>query len=506
MRHLLPLLALLACSAPPLNAPGREPIPAGRPQPPVLDQQAAVAAFQKFAQDPNAKAMSALVAPSLQPQAFTFEEGQLTVVVTGALAWQRCDDGTFLCTVPWDRSARVTAVLSSRGPACWGLNMPGPNNSPLRSFSTQLPLPVGPRDALWAASGSEGGTSRPATLYNSSSQSVDEATAVAFVEYDCDLARAGKLFRPPAWGRRSPLVELLRQVAWRESDLDWSVVPSKVDFAAVGTPDLARVLSDARGFPCDLYSEWGPYFSPNSIPYTAHQGYGTFFMGQSGLVHLVACSTLPLEQKKPYVRSIIQRGIDTLGGLCDESWRYNLGGHCWGRRADLVWLGRMWHFDPFGDPTPFVGKRLPEDMFVPVTSWWGEPNWVGYIYSWTSRQDLWSRPPSGWGDRNDPTHAAEAWQVMYGAQVIPAMVAHATSVILIGGEQLAPLMCRAVRCYVKGPPPAALQQMWSAGVNMPIGPGPFPDGTSAANWGDYAVQPAGVAYKSFQLYVQNAGL
>lgn len=433
----------------------------------------------------------------------TFSDGQIMVTVVGHLAAQKTPDGGFVICVPADGSARVVAVASTRGSASWGVNIPGRNNSPLRGQSTALPLPVRPCDALWIVSGSEGGSDRRALGFAQASQPVDEALAVVFVAFDVRQEVVGPLLRPPVWGRRNVFTDFLRSNPFPINAIDWSKLPSVIDFDVLysqdingalwgaARPDFATYLEMHQHFPADLFSEWGPHM--HGIPYTAHQGYGTFYMGAEGVLHMFGCSTMPLEQKKPAVYAILQRAIDNLGGLCDDSWRYALGGHCRGRRAGLVWLGHLYNIDIFADPTPIVGNHLPEDQFTAVTPWWGGEPFTGYIYSWQGDQNLWARHPSTWTGNRQVAASGERWEVMYGGQVIPAMLAQVICILLMGREHSAPKMCHAARSWVRGLPPAAMADLVAAGCgDLGIGSNPLID---------YAV-PAGLAAKAWQRYIQ----
>lgn len=475
MRATALLAVLVACSA----------VPTARDVPPLPPTDVALAQLQAIRRPAaSIAAFASLAAAAPAPRAAeTLTSGQLSLTVSGHLSVQRTADDSFLVQVPAS-GAVVTAITSSVGPAGWAWNVPGPNNTALISQTSALPRPVAPCDAVAIVSGAAGGGStRPVLGFATQNTSpvVDEAMAVVFVPYDVDETRVGKLLRAPAWGRRGPLVDFLRGFPFPVAWIDWTKLPSK---ALDGpTPTIDFCWRQHRYFSGDLYSEWAPHI--HGVPPSAHQGYGTFVLGQMGQAMLMACSDAPLEAKKPLVLAILQRAIDDLGGLCDGSWRYSLGGHCVGRRGPLVMLGHLYNIDIFADPTPIVGNRLPEDQYQTVTAWWGAP-WTGYVYSWQARQDLWTRAPSTWGDRNDPTHAAEAWQVCYGGQVVPAMLATAAAIVMMGREASAPKLVALSRCWFNGPPPDARAQLAAAGIDLQFGT-------------DYAVE-AGFAVRAWRRY------
>lgn len=453
--------------------------------------------------------MPPAAAPTLLPPrpAEPFGDGQLSGVVQGHLCAQKAPDGGWNVTVPYDGTAQVTAVNSTRG-AVWSvLNVPGTNDQPLKGQSIQLPMSVRPGDKLVLMSSSDGGSDRPLLGY-AQGGAVDEAMVISFVAYDTREEVVGKLLRGPAWGRRgNPWVDFLANNPWPEPD--WSRLPSVIDLDELylipgqprpgddqridptawgaARPNIADSIAIHRYFPMDLYSGWNVY--GDRVASTAHQQYGTFYLAHTGLALALCCSTLPLEEKKPLVRALMQRAIDDLAGMADGSFRYALGGHCWGRRGLLVLLGHMYGFDPFAEPNTVFGNRsFPEDQLVTVTSFWGQPNWTGYLYSTSSQNpsdpNLWARHPSTWGDRN--TSGTEAWQVCYGEQVMPAMLLTATAICVMGREHQAPKLVNGARSWFNGPPEPIRAMMWALGVNLHFGI-------------DYAV-PAGLGVAAWKRY------
>lgn len=469
------ILFLAACSSHPAG-----PVPMG--EPPISDtapaQQVNSAAFLAAVKPLADLRSSVMPFATLTPRgAEVLRSGQTEISIQGHYGWQRTADDSFVVCVPNAETAQVSAV-SSVGGIGFTFDVPGRLNTTILGTSAPLPRKVRPGDVLYVCSGMNAGISdRPVLGFaaQASSATVDEAVAVVFVGYDVEESRVGKLLRPPVWGRRgNPLVDFLRSTPIPEAAINWGKLPSVPISGAAEMLDFC--WREHRYFSGDVFSEWSPHV--RGVPITAHQQYGTFVLGQMGQAMLVACSNLPLESKKPLVLAIIQRAIDDLGGLCDDSWRYALGGHCWGRVGPLVMLGHMLNIDIFADPTPVVGKRLPEHQMVTVVPWWdttpnARPWWTGYLYSTSNNgptdPNLWKRHPSTWtGDRNVPG-SGERWATMYGEQVIPAMTATATAIVLMGREQSAPALVNAVRCWVKGPPPAAVAELNAAGVNLHFG-------------------------------------
>lgn len=469
------LAALLACCSPfrgdtpAAVAPGSEAGPQDVAPPFNGNGDALMAALRPLTETRRSISTFATIAPR---PAETLRSGQTTVVIQGHYGWQRTADDSFVVCVPRDGTAKVTAITSIGGFGA-ALNVRGLNNSTLLQSTVALPLNVRPCDALYVCSGTtEGISDRPVLGFATQATNVpvDEAVAVVFVEYDVEESRVGKLLRPPVWGTRgNVLVDFLRSFPWPVAGLQWDKLPSKPIVGA--TPELlAFCLAEHRYFSGDCYSEWGPHV--HGVPVTAHQQYGTFVQGQMGQALLVACSSLPLESKKPLVLAIIQRAIDDLGGLCDGSWRYTLGGHCQGRRAPLVMLGHLYDIDIFADPTPVVGKRLPEDQYVTVVPWWDTtpnavPSWTGYLYSTSNTNptdpNLWHRHPSTWTGDRQVAYSGERWMVMYGGQVVPASAGSAAAILLMGRERSAPAFVNAVRCWAKGPPQSARADLAAAG-------------------------------------------
>ena len=116
-----------------------------------------------------------------------------------------------------------------------------------------------------------------------------------------------------------------------------------------------------------------------------------------------------------------------------------------------IWgnAGHMYGIDAFGDPTPIVGQRLPEHQLSAVTSWWGQPNFTGYIYSHTFAQNLWASTPDTWG--NADVQGTVAWCQRYGGQVVPALSATAAFIKIVGRERWAEQLVNLVRCWYAAP-------------------------------------------------------
>ena len=514
----LAFVALLASCEPTQPVPMGEILPVSSdtpPPPPDPVKFIDAVSKDRASRVASSPVFSALVAaPALVPQGVeTLSDGQISFTISGHYGWQKTAGGRFIVHVPEFGTAQVHSVHSSVGPVWSGINVPGINGDlDLNGQSLTFPRWVNPCDAMWIASGAAGGTDRPALGYASANgANIDEAVGICFVPYDCREAVAGKLLCGPIWGARGLIVDFLRANPWPVAWIDWAKLPDDVNLDELyqipgqwrpgdenrinpnswgaSRPTIADAYAKHRWFPLDLYSGWRTI---GRTAYTAHQGYGTFVLGQMSEAMLLACSSAPLEERKPLVLAIIQRGIDDLAGLADGSWRYALGGWCWGRVGPIVMLGHLYGIDIFADPTPVVGNRLPEHQLVTVTTWWGRPNWTGYLYS-TSNQNpsdvgLWTRHPSTWGDRH--TAGTEAWQVCYAGQVIPAMTGTAVAIILMGREQSAWKLCNAVRCWMTLPPAEIRATLDNLGINLNFRQ-------------DYAM-PVGLGVHAFDRYVSTS--
>jgi len=485
---LFPLL-LVACAAPePLPPlPGNEVIPttsAPAPALPKTDAMALLAPLRAKVRAAASDRIAPLTAP-LPSGPETLVSSQLSMTISGHLGWQQCDDGVFVVWV--GDNTQVLDVQSSAGDVGYAFNVPGPNNTDIIGSKPTLPRTVYAFDSLYCVSGPGGTPSpRPVHLFNPvSSPKIDEASGIVFVNYDCRKETIGALLHGPVWGARGPLVDFLREFPFPVAWIDWNRLPSV--FLDGPKPSLTFCYEQHRFYSGDVFSEWSPHW--RGVPVTAHQQYGTFVSGQVGQALLLCCDqALTVNERMPLVLALMQRGIEDLGGLCDASWRYALGGHCWGRVGTLILLGHMFAIDVFADPTPIVGNRLPEHQLVTVTSWWGQPNWTGYLYSTSNNgatdPALWTRNPSTWGASG--TSGTEAWAVLYSEQVIPALSATAAFVRICGRESQAPKLVNAVRCWYAAPA-AAVADLWAAGVPLNIGQGPFPDGQQGPH--DYAMTP-----------------
>jgi len=449
-------------SPPPTGPPATTPTPAPAPAPaPVpmaepVPAKAPPAPAAKMNPGPLIDALSARLESA--PQRFAalstptpsgpemFTSGQLRMVVTGHLGSQACDDG---CFVVWcGPTTQVVSVSSTDGDVGYAFNVPGPNNSDMIGVHPTLPQTVTPGDALYVVSGPGGAVStRPQLGFATGvSPKVDEASGIVFVGFDCRTDSIGALLHGPIWGGRGPLVDFLRNYPFPIDWINWSVLPSV--FLDGPKPTLSTCYDEHRWYSGDVFSEWAPHI--HGVPTTAHQQYGTYVAGQVGQALLLCCDeSIPVGDRRKLVLALMQRGIEDLGGLCDASWRYALGGHCWGRVGTLVLLGHMYGIDAFGDPTPIVGQRLPEHQLSAVTSWWGQPNFTGYIYSHTFAQNLWASSPDTWG--NADVQGTVAWCQRYGGQVVPALSATAAFVRIVGRERWAEQLVNLVRCWYAAP-------------------------------------------------------
>lgn len=423
----------------------------------------------------------------------TLTTGLLSITIRGHLSAAQTRDGCWIVQVPRGGTVDVIAAQTARGTLTGAMNWAGNRADDIAGLP-QFPLQAHVGDALILLTD---GASDRAPVRWASPQGISEATGIVFVHY---TATEG-LYCPPVVGRRDNwIVSFLRNAdPIPETLIDWSRLPSKVDLAEVygpggidpnawgaAPPTIAEAIANHRWYAGDYPSDWR---CAGRVPYTSHAGYGTFVSGNNSVAALLACSTLPLEQKKPLVHALCQRAIHDTGRFGDGARLDTDGGHAWGRRFNMVLFGMLTGIHVFADPR-FLGNVMPEDQFTTSTSWWGEPNWLNYRHHHTNRADWWSVPPSTWGDRNDPSHRDFAWAVTYGGQTIPALVGAAAAVVMLGAEQFAPQMVQIVRQWMAGIPPAARAALESKGIDLAWGKDyAVPTGFAAECWRRYAAAP-----------------
>ena len=468
------------------SAYGNEPIPIVLPiQPAAPNLAGLMNAFTAVPPVPGSPIAQA---------AQTLTDRQLSVTIVGHLGAVQTRDKSWIVQVPLNGSCQITQISSSAGPWFAALNIPGNENTDIHSVVFPLPHSVVPGDALVALSGSAGGNSMPAIRFAPTSSAVDEAMAIVFVPY----AVSPGLLRPPALGRRTnpivhffrtfgPIPEAMVQLDKLPSVIDLATLP--VDWTAWGSyvPTFQNTLDLWGGgrFCGDLYDGWR---AADRVPWTQHQGYGTYYVGAMSTSMLMLCTTAPVAAKAPLAFALVQNGLDQVGAFADGRFLYPLGGHCWGRKTPIVLAGHLMGIEPFLNVSNYVGPQFAEDSLFTTTWWFGGTNWTaGWQFARGEFNNL-PNPPSTWGDPNSPSHATFGWAVAYMGQVVPAQIGTALAAKLMGyGDSLNPALIRMVDQFVRGPPPAAIQQLLAAGI-APLG------------WGtDYAV-PTGFALQSWKRY------
>jgi len=451
----------------------------------------------------------ALAAPVPLPDE-VLADRQLSATISGHWGAAQTRDKSWIVQVPWDGSARVVAIASAVGAPSSALNVPGDQVADLHGQNVSLPLQVRPGDSLILLSGSEGGNAAAPLGFASAGGMVDEAMAIVFVPYEVDSA----FYRPPAVGRRSnPVVAFLRTFGpIPEAFSDLSRLPSVIDLDELyripghprpgdsdridpdawgaARPTIADSLAIHRRFAGDLYSDWR---CAGRVPWTQHQGYGTWFAGALSTAMLLLCSTAPVAEKEGLAHALVQRGLDDLGAAADGKSLYPLGGHCWGRKVPVVLCGHLMGIDGFADPTPFLGPRFAEDSFHAAT-WWFAPGSTTWCATWPFATasgfdgSAVSGPPATWGNPAAANHDTWGWAFCYYGQVVPAQLGSTLACVLMGrGDSLNRNMVNVMRQHMEGPPPAAQAEMQAAGISDP-------------NWGrDYA-GPAGFAAAAWRHY------
>ena len=462
-----------------------EPIPEVLPvRPPSPNLEGLMSAFTATTPEPGSP-----VAQASQ----TLTDRQISVTIVGHWGAVQTRDKSWIVQVP-PTGCQITQISSSGGPWFAALNVPGDEGTDIHSVSFPLPRAVVPGDALVALSGSAGGNPMPPIRFAPTSSAIDEAMAIVFVPY----AVTTGMLRPPALGRRTnPIVNFFRTFGpIPESLVQMDKLPSVIDIATLPVnwtawgsyvPTFQNTL-DLWGngrFCGDLYDGWR---AADRVPWTQHQGYGTYYVGAMSTSVLMLCSTAPAAAKAPLAFAMVQNGLDQVGAFADGRFLYPLGGHCWGRKTPIVLAGHLMGIEPFLNISNYVGEQFPEDSFFATTWWFGSATWTaGWQFS-AGEFNNFPNAPSTWGNPLSPTHSTFGWAVTYMGQVVPAQIGTALAAELMGyGDSLNPALIQMVDQFVRGPPPAAIQQLLTAGI------APLPWGT------DYAV-PTGFALQSWKKY------
>lgn len=485
--------------------PGAEPV---MPPPTVVDERNERDVIAAFTAAVPARLMASLAAPSVQP-ATTLADRQLSVVVVGSYGVSRAADQSFSCWVP-DAGATVTSIESSRGAAWSALNVPGNQHEDLHGRRVTLPLVVKPGMALIVLSGSEGGNDiAPAQAgITPTGSAVDEAMVVVFTNH---LPPAGGL-RGPAQG--SEFIATFLRTAGPMPDIDMALVPRVIDLDEVyrtSTPrpgdadridpngwgaarptfeSVAKKLGGERRpdgtlvggrFACCYPSDW---LWATRMPWTQHQGYGTFYMAALSEACIMLHSKAPADpaaaaqwekDRRSLALALVQRGIDQVGAFADlpkAKVLYVNGGHCWGPKYEIVLAGHLMRVEPFKWPTQILGRVFAEDWYSPG-AWWcdnGSATDVGARWAFATTESHDGRqlanPPSTWGYNGDADHGPYGWAVRYMTQNAPAAQGVVVSAALMGlQENLNPAMVRFVLRQARGPlPAAAVAQLDAAGI------------------------------------------
>lgn len=430
----------------------------------------------------------ALSRPLQELPAQTLTERQLSATIEGHLAAQQTRNRNWIVTTP-PNGVAVTGASSSAGVLASAWNLPGDNNVEPVTMRTTFPRVAHAGDCLVLMSGAEAGGVSP----------LDEALAIVFVPYDVDLARVGALYCPsPVGAPSNPLVAFFRANPLPEALTDWSRLPSVVDIPSLyrpagpidpagwgaSPPTIEKSLPIFQRWAGDVIGAW---WEAGRVPSAnGHQGYGTSQAAATSDAMLLAVSTLPLEQRKPLVHALVQRGIDSLGAACAGRDRYPLGGHNVGWKPPVVLMGHMWGIPIFANPTPAIGPRWPEDRFCRVVWWWG--GWdAAWPFSLTPGYDgaACALPPSQWGDPYAPDHGTVGWCYRYWTQAGAAQIGSITACHILGEDAAySPWAYRWARQYMAGPPPEVDAQLRAVGIGAPAGGNAQPAWTP--NWGhDY---------------------
>lgn len=395
----------------------------------------------------------------------TLTDGQCSVTIESALSVQQTRDKSWIV-----QAGPNTRIVTHSGWAA--LNIPGDQTADVHG-QTISQRPVRPGDSLVVLSPSAGGNLRTPVRYAPTGSVIDEAMVVVFVPYPVGPG----MLRPPAIGRAdNPIVRFLRTAGpIPEALMDLSRLPSvidlntlPVDWNAWGSyrPTMANTLAllgDGR-FCGDLYSDWR---AADRVPWTQHQGYGTFYGAARSTAGLMLCSTET--GKEALAMALVQEGLDHVGQVAD-GWRQPPnGGHSWGRKFATILCGRLLNLPALGEPimdlSKLFGNPFPEDWFA-VRRWWtGDdlPCWP-WNATYDGRHFQW--PPSSWGDPEAPSHGTFAWGIRYMGQVVPMLLGQAVACKLLGiADKLNPALVAMCDLYMRGFPAQALSDLTATGIN-----------------------------------------
>lgn len=511
MRYIVFLAALFAaCSAPvPVAIPGAEPIPANLPRAAVGkgDPSALRATLAKRFPERKLAAMS----PPVPQPSQTLTDRQLSVTIVGHYGAAQTRDKSWIVHVP-ATGCTVTAIASSSGPVSGAWNIPGDNNADIHGQSFTMPYAVVPTDALVVTSGNlgEAYASGVPFRFAPTGSAVDESMAVVFVPYAVDSS----LLRPPAFGGNAT-PRWFRTVPMPESMVDLSKLPNTIDIESLGInwgptgwsgtdlvgqclrlyggqtlapPATPAEIAYARAgrFCGDFFTGWG--LTSSRVPWLQHQGYGTFYAGGQSTSFIVLCSKIEVEQKRELAMCLVQNALDQIGAFTDAPnarVTYPLGGHCWGRKFQVVMAGHLMGIPEFVNISDHVGELFAEDTgFSEGTWWWGSGpgQWKSqWHFDLSFPHNILSTHPSTW-----PSNFVTL--ISYMGQVCPAHIGTALAADLMGlSDGLNPDLVKMVAQHVAGPSAQAIADMNAAGC------GP-------QHWGtDYAV-PAGLAVAAWHAY------
>lgn len=488
MRYFLPLVFLLAaCSTTDMRSPDQIVSERYAPPPAELSESnpEAVALLVEALSAATPRTFSAMFAPPVEQTAQVLSDSELSVTVVGHYDAMQTRDKSWLVQV--GPNTRVTAYLSSHGAVGAALNLRGFNGQDVLQKQLALPQAVTAGDALVVVSASPPGTF----------SSTDEAMAVVFVPF----ALQPGLLRGPAIGdgflprffRVNPISEAMVDMARCPSviDMDRIYKPiGPIDPAGWGAarPTVARLLAEIGKFSGEVVDGWPVH---SYAPSKQHNGYGTFFAGQTSTALCLVMSTLPVEERRPLALALAQRGIDQIGATCDGRFLYPLGGHCQGRKALVLLVGHLLGVEEICAVSAIFPNKFQEDGYkiTEPSAWWFGAGWKA---SWAfAREAPWdgrllANHPSTWGDRNAPQHDTWNWLFGYFGQVVPSQVGTALAMTLIGREREMGPMVQMVRQFMQGPPAEAEAALRAAGHQIP--------------WGkDYAT-PAGFCATAWMLY------
>lgn len=143
---------------------------------------------------------------------------------------------------------------------------------------------------------------------------------------------------PPADAFRPPYAGTDKTIRFRESDLDFNVLPG---IAAVGsTPDLNATAAQFQRVWLDHCPGWGSRFMH---PVENMPDYGRDFTSLIGTGLLLAQLDFTNAQKRDLVVRLVQIGIDHFGNVQNGCFWPGEGGHGSGRKFPILFAGRLLH-------------------------------------------------------------------------------------------------------------------------------------------------------------------